>query len=99
MLIDNAFAQAAANEPSLIASLLPMVLIVVIFYIFIIRPQQKQRKQHQEMVENLAVKNKVILASGIKGKITKVEEKEVTIEIAKDVEIACLKSFVAKVED
>lgn len=99
MLFDNAFAQTAAGEPSLIASLLPMILIVAIFYIFIIRPQQKQRKQHQELVNNLAVKDNIILASGIKGKVTKVLEKDIVVEIAKDVEITCLKTFVAKVEE
>ncbi len=66
---------------------LPMVLVFVIFYFLLIRPQSKQRKQHQELVNNLKKGDEVITAAGIYGKIHGVADNIVTVEIADNVRI------------
>ena len=70
MFISPAFAQSAG--PSMIASqLLPFVLIFGVFYLMLIRPQQKRAKQHKEMVAKLSRGDKVIISSGITGIVSK----------------------------
>jgi preprotein translocase subunit YajC len=100
-----AFAQvadpAAAGNPLL--SLLPFVLIMVIFYFLLIRPQQKRQKEHKNMLEALKRNDMVVTYGGIIGKVLKVEEKEIQLEIADGVKVRVVKSMVAdlrtKMED
>jgi len=67
---------------------LPLILIFAVFYILLIRPQQKKIKLHKEMINNLQRKDKIITSGGIIGKIVKVEEnKELIVEISENVEI------------
>jgi preprotein translocase subunit YajC len=75
-----------------IAGILPFVLIIVIFYLFLILPQQKQRKKHREFVDSLKRGDKVIVSSGIYGTITKIEENAAYLEIADGVNIKILKN-------
>jgi len=70
-----------------------------IMYFLMIRPQQKQQKQRQAMLNSLRVKDKVITAGGIYGKITKVKEKSVMLQIADKVEIEVAKGGIASVEN
>ena len=80
MFISTAFAQSAG--PSMIASqLLPFVLIFGVFYLMLIRPQQKRAKQHKEMVSKLSRGDKVIISSGITGIISKAVAEKDTIEV------------------
>ena len=80
MFISTAFAQSAG--PSMIASqLLPFVLIFGVFYLMLIRPQQKRAKQHKEMVSKLSRGDKVIISSGITGIIYKAVAEKDTIEV------------------
>ncbi|MEL6794704.1 MAG: preprotein translocase subunit YajC [Pseudomonadota bacterium] len=78
---------------------LPLILIFVIFYFFLIRPQQKKAKEHREMVDALRRGDQVLTQSGIYGKVTKVKdgEEEIEVEIAKDVKVRLLRSAVASV--
>ncbi len=97
-----AFAQAApVADPaaaSSYASLLPLVMIFAIFYFLLIRPQQKRMKEHQHMLTQLVKGDEVVTAGGIVGKITKVDAGETfTVEIAKGVEVAVIKSTVTAV--
>ncbi|WP_434511701.1 preprotein translocase subunit YajC [Desulfitobacterium sp. AusDCA] len=70
-----------------------------IMYFLMIRPQQKQAKQRQALLSSLRVKDKVLTAGGIYGKITKVKEKSVMVQIADKVEIEVAKSGITNVEN
>lgn len=65
----------------------PLILIFVVFYFLLIRPQQKQAKQHQEFLNNLKKGNKVFTKGGIHGVITALNDNVLTLEIAQDVNI------------
>lgn len=80
-LIEDAWAQAEGQgDPFL--SLLPLVLIFVVFYFLLIRPQNKRQKEHRELVANLAVGDEVVTAGGVLGKISEVKEQFVYVEVA-----------------
>lgn len=90
--------QAATNQEFSAASFVPLILIFVIFYFLIIRPQNKKMKEHQALVKALKAGDKVITNSGIIGKITSINEKEDTLdlEISEGVNIEILRSYVSK---
>ena len=69
------------------ASFIPLILIFVVFYFLLIRPQQKQAKMHQEFLNGLKKGNKVMTKGGIHGTITSLTDTVVTLEVAKDVAI------------
>ena len=96
MLISPAFAQSAGGGGDL-TSLLPFVLIFVVFYFFLIRPQQKRAKEHREMVSQLRRGDKVITSGGLVGTVTKsVDDHEtVEVEIAKDVKVNIMRTIIA----
>jgi preprotein translocase subunit YajC len=87
--ISTAHAQAAgaAGQPSALMSFAPLVLIFVVFYFLLIRPQAKKAKEHREMVAKLQGGDEVITAGGLAGKVTEAGETFVTLEIAKDVHV------------
>jgi preprotein translocase subunit YajC len=81
-----------------LGGLLPFILIFVIMYFLILRPQQKRAKQHQEMVKNLRRGDNVVTSGGLVGKVTKVvDEDQVEIEIADGVRVRQVKSMIADV--
>lgn len=80
MLISNAYAAPAAATD--IMGFVPMIVIFVLFYFMLIRPQVKQAKQHKTMLEALKAGDEVATTGGIVGKVTKVGESFVSIEIA-----------------
>lgn len=96
MLINDAFAQAASSTQAGAdwLSLLPMLGILVIFYLLLIRPQAKRAKEQKQMVEALQRGDEVITNGGILGLIINVSENYVVIEVAPTVEITALKSSV-----
>ncbi len=77
-------------------SLMPMVIIFVIFYFFLIRPQLKRQRQVQEMISSLKKGDKVVAAGGIYGVISKIEGEMVILEIAEGTKIAVTKSSVSE---
>jgi preprotein translocase subunit YajC len=103
MFITPAFAQGlfgggAGGENGMIMSLLPFVLIFVIMYFLILRPQQKKAKQHSEMVKNVRRGDTVITNGGLIGKVTKViDDEQIEIEIADDVRIRQLRAMLTDV--
>jgi len=100
MLITPAFAQASSplGGDNLMMTLLPFVLIFVIMYFLILRPQQKRVKTHQEMVKNLRRGDTVVTSGGLVGKVTKVvDEDQIEVEIADDVRVRQLRNMVAEV--
>lgn len=93
-------AMAAAGAPaqsSPLMSLLPLIIIFVVFYFLLIRPQSKRAKEHRKMIEALAVGDEVVTGGGIAGKVTKVGEQYASVEIANGVEIKVQKHAVGTV--
>jgi preprotein translocase subunit YajC len=86
-LIQDAWAQAEA-QPDPLISFLPLILIFVVFYFFLIRPQNKRQKEHREMVSNLSVGDEVVTSGGVLGKVTEVKEQFVRVEVAAGVELS-----------
>ncbi len=100
MLISPAFAQGSlfGGGDSMLVSLLPFVLIFVIMYFLILRPQQKRAKQHQEMVKNLRRGDTVVTSGGLVGKVTKVvDDEQIEVEIADDVRVRQMRQMIAEV--
>jgi preprotein translocase subunit YajC len=79
-------------------SFIPIILIFVIMYFLLIRPQQKKIKEHKNMVDNLRRGDKVLTQGGIIGKITKVKEgEEIEVELAKEVKVSVIRSTIVNV--
>jgi preprotein translocase subunit YajC len=103
LFISEALAQAtntSAQSQFSPASFVPLILIFVIFYFLIIRPQTKKIKEHEKMVNNLKIGNKVITSGGIIGVVREIYEKEnqIGVEIANGVVVVILKNNVSEVE-
>ncbi|MDG1457489.1 MAG: preprotein translocase subunit YajC [Pseudoprimorskyibacter sp.] len=85
-------------DQSAIMQFVPLILIFVIMYFLLIRPQQKKVKDHQKMVESIKIKDEVVTQGGLIGKVSKVkEDNEVEIELAKDVRVRVVQSTIAQV--
>ena len=79
-------------------SFIPIILIFVIMYFLLIRPQQKKIKEHKNMVDNLRRGDQVLTQGGIIGKITKVKEgEEIEVELARDVKVSVIRSTIVNV--
>ncbi|MCB1398708.1 MAG: preprotein translocase subunit YajC [Rhodobacteraceae bacterium] len=100
MFASPAFAQAAggAGGAAAFGQFIPLILIFVIMYFLLIRPQQKKVKEHRAMVEALRRGDQVITQGGIIGKVTHVrEDGELEVEIAQGVKVRVVKSTIAQV--
>lgn len=75
---------------------LPLILLVL-FYFLLIRPQQKRVKDHQALINGIKRGDNIVLSSGLTGKVVRVEDKEVGVEIAQGVTVKVIKSMVAEV--
>ena len=95
--IQNAWAQDAPPAGSGFMSLLPLILIFVVFYFFLIRPQMKQAKEHKQMVEALAKGDEVVTSGGMLGKITKIGDSFIHVEIAPNIEVKVQKHSVTAI--
>lgn len=98
-LISTAAAQAqgAAGQPNALMQFLPLILIFVVFYFLLIRPQTKRAKEHREMVAALEVGAEVATNGGILGKVTAISEQFLTLEIADGVNVKIQRHTVAQV--
>ena len=100
-MISDAFAQSAAGGAGgfSIQGLLPFVLIFIIFYFLLIRPQQKRVKQHKLMVANLKRGNKVLTAGGIFGVVSKATDgsETVSVEIASGITVEIARTMISEV--
>ncbi|MFT3718370.1 preprotein translocase subunit YajC [Pseudorhodoferax sp.] len=103
MLISSAFAQtapAAAGGGGLMSSLgsmLPLLLMFVVLYFIMIRPQMKKQKEHRAMIDALAKGDEVATAGGLLGRVTKVGEGTLSVEIASGVEVQLQRHAVVQV--
>jgi preprotein translocase subunit YajC len=96
VLISSAFAQApgAAGGDAGFMSLLPIILMFVLLYFLMIRPQMKRAKEARAMIDSLQKGDEVITAGGVLGRISKISEAYITLEIAPDTEICVQKAAV-----
>ncbi len=96
MLITPAYAQTAFGGEQF-GFFIPLILMFVIMYFLIIRPQQKRVKDHKEMVANVRRGDTVVTGGGIVGKAVKIEEAEVQVEVSQGVRIKVLKHTLSDV--
>jgi preprotein translocase subunit YajC len=97
-LIASAMAQdAAADAPSMLGTFIPLILIIVIFWFLLIRPQMKRNKEHRELVSSLSTGDEVVTAGGLLGRIIQVGDGFVTVKLADNVEVKLQKHSVAQV--
>ena len=98
-LISTAAAQAqgATGQPNAIMSFLPLILIFVVFYFLLIRPQTKRAKEHKAMISALEVGAEVVTNGGILGKVTEIGDQILTIEIAPGVQVKAQRHTVSQV--
>ena len=87
MLISPAFAQGATGGDAGWAGLLPIVLMFVLLYFMMIRPQMKRAKEHKSMTDALQKGDEVVTSGGLLGKITKISDAYITLEVASGIEI------------
>ena len=94
--ISDAMAQqaAAGGAESGLAGLIPLAFIFIIFYFLLLRPQMKRAKEHKKMTETLAKNDEVVTSGGIAGRVIKVEESFVTLQIAEGVQVQVQKNAV-----
>lgn len=88
---------AAGGGASFFVQIFPLILIFIIFYFLLIRPQQKRMKQHQAMVQGVKPRDTAITSGGLIGKVTKVEENEVELEVAPGVKVRVIKAMLSDI--
>lgn len=96
MFISNAYAQAAAPSGAAggLMSFLPIIIMFVVLYFLMIRPQMKRQKEQKAMIDALAKGDEIVTAGGLVGKVTKVSDGYVTMEVAEGTEIVMQKAAV-----
>jgi len=103
VFISSAFAQTApaaaagGDMQSTLMNMLPLVLMFVVLYFVMIRPQMKKQKEHKSMIDALAKGDEVVTAGGLLGKVAKLADNAVTLEIATGVEVQMQRSAVVQV--
>lgn len=90
-------AQAAPQQPPAIFQFLPLIIIAVLFYFLLIRPQQKKQKEHQKLVSGVKTGDKVITSAGIHGIVSNVKEHTILLKVADNVKIEMDKAAVTTV--
>ena len=101
MFISSAYAQAApaaaASGTDTLYSLLPLVLMFVVLYFIMIRPQMKKQKEHKAMIEAIAKGDEVVIAGGLLGKVAKLGDNYLNVEVANGVELQVQRGAVVQV--
>ncbi|MEZ5647107.1 MAG: preprotein translocase subunit YajC [Burkholderiaceae bacterium] len=99
MFISSAYAQAAAggDTTSSLLSMLPLVLMFVVLYFVMIRPQMKRQKEHKAMVEALSKGDEIVTAGGFLGKVSKIGDTYISVELASGIEVQMQRSAVVQV--
>ncbi len=92
-------AAAGGGMAAAVLQFLPFILIFVLFWFLLIRPQQKRMKEHRAMVEAVKRGDTVVLSNGMVGKVTRVEDAEAMVEIAQGVNVRVVKSMIAEVRN
>ena len=96
-MIQAAPAGGSGGSAGILVGILPWVLIFVIFYLLMIRPQQRRVKEHQAAIAAVKKGDEVVTGGGIRGRVSKVSETEVEVEIAQGVKVRVVKSTISQV--
>jgi preprotein translocase subunit YajC len=99
--MDSLMFLAAAGSSSgsaFFVQVFPLLLIFVVFYLFLIRPQQKRAKEHQAKIDAVQKNDEVVTGGGLMGKVTKVADDYVEVEIAPNVRVKAVKATLANVQ-
>ncbi len=88
-------APAAAQQPNMIEALFPFIILFVVFYFLLIRPQSKRAKEHKAMVEAVGKGDEVVTQGGLYGKVTEVSEEYVQVQLADNVEVKLQRGAIA----
>ncbi len=98
-MIDVAYAMGAPGGPggetNALMGFIPMILIFVVFYLLLIRPQQKKAKEHKAMLENIKKGDTIITQGGLYGKVVNVQDQFLMVEIAPKIQVRISRSHVA----
>jgi preprotein translocase subunit YajC len=102
-LLNTAYAMGGSQaqgqgQGNPLTGLIPIILIFVIFYFLLIRPQRKQQKQHAEMIKNLSKNDEIITTGGIHGTIVNIKDNTFILRIADNVKVEIQKGYVAALE-
>jgi preprotein translocase subunit YajC len=96
-LLTLAAASAGSGPAGMLIGILPWLLIFIIFYVLLIRPQQRRAKEHQAELASVKKGDEVITGGGLRGRVTKVSEGEVEVEIAQGVRVRAVKATLTTV--
>lgn len=95
--ISDAIAAPAASEPSMLVTFGPLLLLFVVFYFLLIRPQNKRQKEHKNMLEALGKGDEVVTSGGLLGKVTAVGESFLTVDLGQNQIVKVQKGSVSNV--
>jgi preprotein translocase subunit YajC len=96
-MVQAAPASGAGGTAGLLMGIAPWLLIFVIFYLLMIRPQQRRVKEHQAAIAGVKKGDEIVTGGGVRGRVTKVSEEEAEVEIAQGVRIRVVKSTISQV--
>ena len=92
MLITEAWAQSAAPQGFDLMGFLPLIFLMVVFYFILIRPQMKRTREHKAMVDALQKGDEIVAAGGLVGRVTRLDENYITMQVANNVEVRAQRS-------
>ena len=96
-MFNSAYAQSASQQPSMLASFIPLILIFLVFYFLLIRPQQKKQKEHKILLDSIKRGDEILTSGGIVAKVTKTDGEKLNVDIAPNVNVIVYRSTVADV--
>jgi len=96
-LVSPAYAQQAASQPAALMQFAPLVVLVIVFYFMLIRPQMKRTKEHRQMLDKVAKGDEVVTGGGLAGRVVGIGEAYLTVEIADNVSVKVQKQAVTSV--
>lgn len=103
MFISPAFAEAAAatppEGPSMLMSALPLIIIFVLFYVLVLRPQSKRIREHADLLQALKAGDKVVTGGGLYATVVKIEGGDITVEIAPGVQVKAQKHTITALQE
>ena len=95
--ISDAMAQAGGEQADPLMSFLPLIFLIVVFYFLLIRPQQKRQKEHQQKIEAIKKGDQVVTAGGLVGKVHKVDDNYVELDLAQSVRVKAVKNTIGDI--
>ena len=96
-ILSPAYAQAQQQAPSAMMQFAPLVILIVIFYFLLIRPQMKRSKEHRQMLGSLSKGDEIITGGGLAGRVTQIGENYISLEVSEGVTVKLQKAAVSSV--